>query len=362
MKIYIGENIKRLRREKNITQETLAEILGVSCAAVSKWERGDTYPDITLIFPLADFFGISVDELLGYNSARAEAEIEEIFRQHNVLFCADKTEEMIDLMRKAKKDYPNNYRILMQYVWDVGGGLADNDPAVLLAHREELSALCDRVLDGCPDFRLRLEALNMKAKLLHADGKTEEALAIYRDNFSNWYNTVGQKSEQLFAKDTSAFREQLICNMIDLANFAANKKIKEIWYCKGFSIDEKAQAGLRLGEALSEIREKYGYTELCLVERDVLSDHVWKMTSFGAKISDIAAGLDKLFAAAACCDAFAAADEAVRRRLCTDADGHVREFLKERVKFYTETDYPKHAALRDDPECAAVLARWRAKL
>lgn len=323
---------------------------------------GDTYPDITLIFPLADFFGVSVDELLGYNSARAEAEIEEIFRQHNVLFRADKTEEMTDLMRKAKKDYPGNYRILMQYVWDVGGGFADNDPAVLLAHKDELSALCDRILDGCPDFHLRLEALNMKAKLLHADGKTEDALAIYRDNFSDWYNTAAQKSEQLFAKDTPAFREQLICNMIHLADFAANKKLKEIWYCKGFSINEKAQAGLRLGEALSEIREKYGYTELCFAERGVLSDHVWKMTIFGAKASDIAAGLDRLFAAAACCDALAASDKAVRRRLCTDSDGHIREFLKERVKFYTETDYPKHAALRDDPECAAVLERWRAKL
>ena len=57
MKIQIGENIKRFRPENNITQEALAEILGVSCAAVSKWEVGDTYPDITLIFPLADFFG-----------------------------------------------------------------------------------------------------------------------------------------------------------------------------------------------------------------------------------------------------------------------------------------------------------------
>lgn len=230
--------------------------------------------------------------MLGYNSARTEAEIEEIFRQHNVLFRANKPEEMIDLMRKAKKDYPGNYRILMQYVWDVGGGFADNDPAVLLAHKDELSALCDRILDGCPDFRLRLEALNMKAKFLHADGKTEEALAIYRDNFPDWYNTAAQKSEQLFAKETPAFREQLICNMIDLADFAANKKLKEIWYCKGFSIAEKAQAGLRLGEALSEIREKYGYTELCFAERGVLSDHVWKMTIFGAQLFDIAAGLD----------------------------------------------------------------------
>ncbi|MBR2296808.1 MAG: helix-turn-helix transcriptional regulator, partial [Clostridia bacterium] len=52
MKIAIGENIKRLRKQKGITQEKLAEAINVSVAAVSKWERDETYPDITLIFPL----------------------------------------------------------------------------------------------------------------------------------------------------------------------------------------------------------------------------------------------------------------------------------------------------------------------
>ncbi|MBR7082755.1 MAG: helix-turn-helix transcriptional regulator, partial [Clostridia bacterium] len=46
MNITIGENIKRLRRERNVTQEQLAEVLNISTAAVSKWERGETYPDI----------------------------------------------------------------------------------------------------------------------------------------------------------------------------------------------------------------------------------------------------------------------------------------------------------------------------
>ena len=68
MEISIGENIKRLRLEKGITQEQLAEILNVSNAAVSKWERGGSFPDITLLFPLADYFEISVDELMGHGN------------------------------------------------------------------------------------------------------------------------------------------------------------------------------------------------------------------------------------------------------------------------------------------------------
>ena len=53
MEITIGANIKRLRTAKGITQEQLSEAMNVTCAAVSKWEREETYPDITLLQPLA---------------------------------------------------------------------------------------------------------------------------------------------------------------------------------------------------------------------------------------------------------------------------------------------------------------------
>ena len=65
MNIYIGENIRRLRLEKQITQEQLSEAMGVSCAAVSKWERSDTLPDISLLPLLAHYFSVSIDELMG---------------------------------------------------------------------------------------------------------------------------------------------------------------------------------------------------------------------------------------------------------------------------------------------------------
>ena len=75
MNIYFGENLKNLRKEKNLTQEKLADFLGVSFQTVSKWERGDTYPDITMLPEIAGFFKISVDDLLGVNRAENEKEI-----------------------------------------------------------------------------------------------------------------------------------------------------------------------------------------------------------------------------------------------------------------------------------------------
>ena len=72
MTIYLGENIKRLRLEKGLTQETLSEFLGVTSQSVSNWERGESYPDITMLPEIAGFFKVSVDELLGVNRAELE--------------------------------------------------------------------------------------------------------------------------------------------------------------------------------------------------------------------------------------------------------------------------------------------------
>lgn len=62
----IGTNIKRLRQNKGATQEQLGEVLGISSQAVSKWENGSALPDIMILPRIADYFGISIDELMGY--------------------------------------------------------------------------------------------------------------------------------------------------------------------------------------------------------------------------------------------------------------------------------------------------------
>ena len=62
----IGTNIKRLRQNKDVTQEQLGNALGITSQAVSKWECETALPDIDLLPKLADYFGISIDELLGY--------------------------------------------------------------------------------------------------------------------------------------------------------------------------------------------------------------------------------------------------------------------------------------------------------
>ena len=75
MNVKIGAIIKRLRAEKHITQDTLATAMGVTPQAISRWESEGGYPDIELLPALADFFSVSIDELLGYRSSEREQEL-----------------------------------------------------------------------------------------------------------------------------------------------------------------------------------------------------------------------------------------------------------------------------------------------
>ena len=248
MKMTIGANIKRLRTEKNITQEQLSVAMSVTCAAVSKWERGETFPDITLLQPLAYFFGVTLDELMGYDREKVQAQIDEIIDTYKKNLGNDKVRE--EIIVKAYRDYPNDYRIMHYYMWNVGGDLADNDPEILIAHKDEFLAICEKLLESCTEENIRLGAWNMRAKILHAEGKTKEALEIYKTKFTDRFTTGEQKTEQLFAKDTDEYYFHVQKNMYELADFAADKLGRKLFFDPSLSMDEKAERAIRYGNIL----------------------------------------------------------------------------------------------------------------
>lgn len=265
MEIRIGKNIKRLRKAKNVTQEQISEILGISVTAVSKWERNETYPDITLLFPLAHYFGVTLDELMGYDEEKVQAEIDKTLELYRSLWMTE-PETAREVIEKAYRNYPNDYLVMHYYMWNLAGDMADNDPGILLEHKGEFLSICDKILNGCTEETVRLNAWNMKAKILHAEGKTEEALEIYRQKYPNWYDTRNQKAEQLFAKNTQEFKRYLKQNMYELACFATDKKMKEIWLCSEEAVSEKVKSSLTLADALEEMRNRTGGETLLLQE------------------------------------------------------------------------------------------------
>ena len=78
MTVKIGAVIKSLRREQKVTQDELATALGVTPQAISRWESENGYPDIELLPLIANYFSVSIDELLGYRKSEREEELAKI--------------------------------------------------------------------------------------------------------------------------------------------------------------------------------------------------------------------------------------------------------------------------------------------
>ena len=110
MNMTLSQNISRLRKEKNMTQEQLAEALGISFAAVSKWERSVATPELGYIIEMADLFGVSVDALLGYRvqSGACEAVAERLYELQIQKAFAEAEKEV----EKALVRYPNSFSIV----------------------------------------------------------------------------------------------------------------------------------------------------------------------------------------------------------------------------------------------------------
>ncbi|MBR4960975.1 MAG: helix-turn-helix transcriptional regulator [Clostridia bacterium] len=267
LSLQIGDTIRRLRREKNVTQEQLAEVLHISTQAVSKWERNETYPDITMLLPLASFFGVTTDELLGVDAAKTEEEIQKYLKMHWDAVKQNTYNEAGKIIREAYTSYPNDFRILCQYMWDLAGGNTDNDP-ILIEHHEELDTLSRRILEECTDDRIRRGAMDMQAKLCKVRGDIEGAMTIL-NRFPTWYGeTRGQKAEQLYAKKTDGWWYWLHRNIFDLTEFAADKIGKAIWYSEK-SFAEKMAAVRMMASELEKLVDltdwKPGYRHIALV-------------------------------------------------------------------------------------------------
>lgn len=99
MKDTIGANIARLRREKRLTQETLAEQLHVSFQAVSKWENGQTLPDVGSLAQLAAIFGTSIDALAGYAPTRVDTPYREWYRSEDYYWGTEPSSMCLSILR-----------------------------------------------------------------------------------------------------------------------------------------------------------------------------------------------------------------------------------------------------------------------
>lgn len=163
MKLNIGETIKRLRKEREITQEEFAEVRGVSCQSVSRWENENCYPDIELIPTIADFFGISTDRLLGVDEITEKENINKYLERFQKAISKGELDECISIAREGVKEYPNSYVLLdkLMYALFASGDDDGNIPEWkenMDKYDAEITTLGERMMKYCPDLNIRLTA------------------------------------------------------------------------------------------------------------------------------------------------------------------------------------------------------------
>ena len=161
----IGEKIKRLRQENGITQEKLAEYLNITYQSVSKWENNNALPDVTLIVPLANFFGVTTDELFDRDTHTSEAEIEALCKRDYDLAHIpnrDTIRERVVMWREATQKYPKDFRCLEYLAYALHATLdrcfAESE---YQANARELIQVCERILRDCTDQGIRDSAIQL---------------------------------------------------------------------------------------------------------------------------------------------------------------------------------------------------------
>lgn len=118
MDLKLGEKIRELRKKEMRTQEELAEALGVTNQAVSRWETNGAYPDMEMIPAIANYFGVSIDDLFGYHGERDRKVNELIARidacQLDYKGDTSEIDECITLLRSGLSEFPGNEKIMFK--------------------------------------------------------------------------------------------------------------------------------------------------------------------------------------------------------------------------------------------------------
>ncbi len=170
----LGEKLRALRKGKDLTQEQLAERLGVSFQAISKWENGTSYPDITILPSLANFFGVTTDGLLGVDILRADEKIGAYQKQMYALYDEWKLAEMVTLCRKACAEFPGSDMLRYQLAWALGQ--AQNVIRTKEENLTEAIQISESILETSKDTSLRLMATSQLVYFWHWLGNDENAM------------------------------------------------------------------------------------------------------------------------------------------------------------------------------------------
>lgn len=168
----IGSTIKKLRRDREMTQEQLAECLGITANAVSQWECDRTAPDISQLPILARVLQVTTDRLLGIDFGKDEQEIQRISDESFACYRTGQFTKAVEIARNGLKQYPQSYQLMAR--------LAESLLA-MKGSEKEMERLCDKILKECTENGPRDQAYRIKILLYGKRGQHDEIMEIAKE-------------------------------------------------------------------------------------------------------------------------------------------------------------------------------------
>lgn len=262
MEIKMGEKIKALRKQKNISQEVLAQVLGVSFQAVSKWETGACMPDVTMIPAIAGFFEVSTDELFDFNLIKQERRVMDIVSEAARL-RDEQPAQAEEILRQGLKQYPGNEILLNNLLYTMRAP----------ERNEEVVTLCKSILEVTRLGEVKYDVLRILAETYHDMGY-QALVKPTLEQIPELYFTKLELDAQLLEGE-DALRAALTqagmwtCDLLDMLTRAA-----QLYREQGEA--EKAEDHARLARAVYALFEgrddRLGYSDRA---RQWLDEEIW---------------------------------------------------------------------------------------
>ena len=254
MNITMKDTLRALRRQKKVTQEELANHLGITAQSVGKWERGEGFPDITLLPSIAFYFGVTTDELLGIDKARIDERIKAIEDESLKLRNLGDVPKNLGLCESAYREFPNDCRVI--------SGLMDAlriDP-----HYPHPKEVCERIIElgeriiaGSTDSKLREHAAMSLCYTSDELHDTENALK-YADMCGSIYSSrEGLRAFVTDGEDGVRATQEYLIALIQSAVYTATNMMN-----KSVTTDDELLTALDFGLSLLKLLfpdERFGY-------------------------------------------------------------------------------------------------------
>jgi len=254
MIVKIGAKIKALRKRDDITQERLAEVLDVTSQAVSKWESGNSYPDIEYISPIANFFNVTTDYLFDHDTAEKRRKIDEYCEKCDTHRMEVKPiQERIDMMRQALAEFPAEEKLLFRlaealyhkifvhgyYHTEIIDGkyfIHDYEKHKSFGTWEEVVKIFEELLATSLDDSIRHECRVLLSQIYSYIGEKEKVLEI-AEKCSRIYQSKERILTILDGKDEEIYNQKFVLSLI---NSLHNPFLSLLWFIRDGNISNEA--------------------------------------------------------------------------------------------------------------------------